>query len=247
MARGHDVKQAMVVVAIEDHFAVAGGLDGDGLFGRAFERQRHGAVKGRHHGIDVVEAFGAVEAGVDEQRIAGLGAALPDDGPVAEAGAVVGLQDTGEGGLLAGAEVVGRVDVQGAAALVGLGFGAGADLDELRGLAGDAVGVGHHEAALVLGAGGQVQNAAGKAVRDGVVQILFAAIDVFAADAEERHALFPVRFAHGAVLDRNSGVAVFVAGDGPFKAQVQQRRMFNVKLAGLGSVLRERASGGKEE
>ena len=237
----------MVAVAIEDHFSVAGGLDGDGLFGGAFERQRHGAVKGRHHGVDIVEAFGPVEAGVDEQGIAGLGAALPHDGPVAEAGAVVGLQDAGEGRLLPRAEVVGRVDVQGAAARVGLGLSAGADLDDLRGLAGDAVRVGHHEAALVLGSGGEVENAAGKAMRDGVVEVLLAAIDVLAADPHERHALFPVRFAHGAVLDRNSGVAVFVAGDGPFKAQVQQRRMFNVKLAGLGSVLRERAGGGKEE
>ena len=37
---------------------------------------------------------------MDQEHVAGLRAAFPDDGPIAQAGAVVGLQDAGEAGFL---------------------------------------------------------------------------------------------------------------------------------------------------
>ena len=83
----------------------------------------------------------------------GLRAALPNDAPIAEPGAVVGLEDAGEAGLDSLAFVIGRVDVEGAAFVGRLGFGAGCDLDGVGGLAGGAVGVGELEPAFVFGAG----------------------------------------------------------------------------------------------
>ena len=63
--------------------------------------------------------------------------------------------------------------------------------DGVGGLAGGAVRVGQLEPALVLGAGLQIQDAAGEAVGNGVVEILAAAVDVLAADADQRQRVAP--------------------------------------------------------
>ena len=70
-----------------------------GFSGVPFSVSDIDAVEGRHHRVDVVQPLGFVEAGVDQDRVARLSPALPDDAPVAEAGAVVGLQEAGEAGL----------------------------------------------------------------------------------------------------------------------------------------------------
>ena len=158
IARRHHVEQPRIAVAVEDDFAVAGRLDGDRLFFRALERQRHRAVERRHHRVDVVEPLGFVEADVDEDGVAGLRAALPHDAPVAEAGAVVRLKHAREAGLDSLALVVGRVDVERAAFFRRHGLGARRDLDDMGRLAGRAVGVGELETALVLGAGREIQD-----------------------------------------------------------------------------------------
>lgn len=134
--------------------------------------------------VDIVEALGFVEAGVEEDGVTGLGAALPNDAPIAEAGTVVGLQDAGEVGLDFRAFELGGVDVKDAAAGEGLGFGAGFDFDGVGCLAVGAVGILHGELALVFGAGLNVEDAAGEAFGDGVIKIFAAAVDVFAADAD---------------------------------------------------------------
>ena len=76
---------------------------------------------------------------MDEDCVAGFRFAFPNHTPIAQAGAVVGFQDSRKGGLLAIALVVGGIHVESAAGGGGLGFGAGSDLDGLGGLAGGAV------------------------------------------------------------------------------------------------------------
>ena len=125
MVRRHDVEQPVIAGAVEDDFAVAGRLDGDRLLRRAFERQGHGAVEGRHQRIDVVQAIGFVESGVDQDRIARPGSPFPNDAPVAQSGAVIGLQQAGETRFMSLALVVGRIDVERAAFLGRLRLGAG--------------------------------------------------------------------------------------------------------------------------
>ena len=129
----------MVGVAIEDGFTVAGGFDGDGFVGGAFECEVKGTVEGGGEGVYVVEALGAVEAGMDEDGGAGFRFLFPNHAPIAEAGALVGFEDAGEGGFLAIALVVWGIHVENAAGGGGLGFGASADFDGLGGLAGGAV------------------------------------------------------------------------------------------------------------
>ena len=88
-----------------------------------------------------------------------------------------------------------------------------------RGLAGGAVGVGELEPALVLGAGCEIQDGAGEAVGNGVVEILAAAVDVLAADADQRERVAPRGFANGPELDADGRVAVGVAGDRPIRSR----------------------------
>ena len=97
------------------------------------------AGEGRGQRVDVVQAIGAVQAGMDQDGVAGLCAFLPNHAPIAEAGAVVGVQDAGEVSAPGGALVVGGIHVESTAGGGGLGFGAGSDLDGLGGLAGGAV------------------------------------------------------------------------------------------------------------
>jgi hypothetical protein len=49
---------------------------------------------------------------VEQECVARLGAAFPNDGPIAKAGTVIGLEDAGKAGLLAVAEKIGRINMQ---------------------------------------------------------------------------------------------------------------------------------------
>ena len=71
-----------------------------GFSGVPFSGEDVGAVEGRAQRIDIVQAVGLVQAGVDQDDVAGLRFALVDLVPVAEAGAVVRGLQAGEGGLL---------------------------------------------------------------------------------------------------------------------------------------------------
>ena len=62
--------------------------------------------------VDVVQPLGLVESGMHQDRIARLCPPFPDDTPVAQPRAVVGLQEAREAGLLARALIVGRVNMQ---------------------------------------------------------------------------------------------------------------------------------------
>ena len=185
---------------------------------------------------------------MDQHRVARLRAPLPNDAPIAESRAVVGLQDTGEARLDLLALMTGRIDVQRAACFRRLRLGARLHLDSLLGLAGRAVRIGELELAFVLGARLKIQDAAGEPVGHGVVEILATAKDVLAADTHEWQRGPPCRFADGAKLHGDRRVAIRVTGDRPFEAEVQERGMFDDETSGLRAVLREscRARGEKE-
>ena len=57
------------------------------------------------------------------------------------------------------------------------------------------------------------------------------------ADAHERQRRTPLPFSGPAKLNRDGGVAVGVARDGPLEAEVVQRRVLNGEAAGADAVL----------
>src|SRR5262249_20668882 len=99
-----------------------------------------------------------IATGMEQENVTRLRAAFPDDRPVTQTGAVVGLQNAREARFLARAEIVRRVNMQSTAAIVGLGLSAGLDLDGLNRLAGDAVRVDHHKLAFVFRAGLKIED-----------------------------------------------------------------------------------------
>ena len=247
MARGHHVEEVMAAGAIEDDLAVAGGGDGDRPLARALERQRHRPVEWRHLGIHVVEPLGPVEAGVQDDRVAGLRPALPDDAPVPEPGAVVRLEQAGEARFLLRALMVGWIDVERPAGLRSLRLGARAHACGLARLSGDAIGIGQDEAALVLGVRLQVENAAREPVRDDVLEVFAAPKHLFPADAHERQRRPPGRLPGGAEGHRHRRVPVRVPANRPFESEVEERRVLDDEAAGVGAVLRGRRRAGEHE
>src|SRR5688572_24173650 len=129
---------------------------------------------------------------MEQEDVAWLCAPFPHDRPITQTGAVIGLENPREAGFLPGAEIVGRVHMQDTAAFVRLGLTAGFDLDGLSDLASHAVRVAHDEIALVFGAGLEIENRTGETVRDSVVEVLAAAVNIFATDADERKRVAPL-------------------------------------------------------
>src|SRR5262249_18370229 len=114
--RRHHVEEPMIAIAVDNHLPIAGSLDRDGLVGRAFQREGTGPIEWRHHRIDVIKAFGFIATGMEQENVTRLRAAFPDDRPVTQTGAVVGLQNAREARFLARAEIVRRVNMQSTAA-----------------------------------------------------------------------------------------------------------------------------------
>ena len=74
IAGSHHVEEPMVAVAIDHHLAIAGGLDRDRFVGRALQSKRHGSVERGHHWVHVIEAFGFIAAGMEQENVAPLSA-----------------------------------------------------------------------------------------------------------------------------------------------------------------------------
>src|ERR1019366_5525935 len=76
--RRHQVEEVLVAIAVEDDVAIAGGLDDDGLVGRAALREGVSALEGRavsgDGGIEAAidEAVVLIYTGVDKDGVAGL-------------------------------------------------------------------------------------------------------------------------------------------------------------------------------
>ena len=105
-------------------------------------------------------------------------------------------------------------------------------LRRVRRRSADAVGIGHHEARFVGGVRLEIQDAAGEHVRRDQVE------DVALVDAcspcrrDQRHRRSPGGLALLAVRDLDAGIAIGVAVDVPFEAEVDERRVLDDELAG---------------
>ena len=96
----------------------------------------------------------------------------------------------------------------------------------------DAVGIGEDEAALVLRSGLEPEDAAGEAVRHGVVEMLAPPVDLFPADPHQRQRGAPGVVANGAERHVDRCVAVGVAVDGPLEAEAVERGVLDDEPAG---------------
>ena len=83
-----------------------------------FQGKRPGAGEWRAQRVDVVQAFRTVKAGMDEYGVAGLNFVHADGGPIAAAGAVIGVLESDKARLLARAFMIGGIHVEDASALV---------------------------------------------------------------------------------------------------------------------------------
>src|SRR5262249_41061345 len=119
--------------------------------------------------------------------------------------------------------IVGRVDMQRAASFEWLRLAARFHANDVRGLAGGAVGIGQLEPALVFGPRLQVENAARESIGNRVIEVLAPPIDVLAANPDQRQRLAPRRFADRPKLYGDGRIAICVAANSPLEAEVQER------------------------
>ena len=90
IVRRHDIEEAKAAGTIEDRFAVSGAANHDRLLGRSFQGENIGAIERYSQRIDIIQTVALVQAGVNQDDVAGLRLALVDFVPVAETGAIVG-------------------------------------------------------------------------------------------------------------------------------------------------------------
>src|SRR6185503_8759564 len=91
-----------------------------------------------------------------------------------------------------------------------------------------AVGIGQHEAALVLRAGLEVEDAAGEHVRGDVLvgvpyRVSGASANDFVLQAQQGQRIAPLLFALLAIGDGNAGIAIVIAGNPPLEAERHER------------------------
>ena len=122
----HQVEQILAAVAVENHLAVARAFDRDGFVGRAALGQVIGAVEDIAHrqisgpgrAVHVMEAVAHVEAGMDQNRVAGLNPGRIGVLVIVMRQAhVVGGHQAGKCRLLLGAGPAHRIDVVNVTAL----------------------------------------------------------------------------------------------------------------------------------
>ena len=236
---GLDVEQIEVAAAVDDHLAVARRLDHDRLLRRAVGRQvirpleRRRRVDRRLVGVELVAI--RVGAGVHQDRVAGLDARPSARRGVAGAAVVVvGAHDAGERRLGLRAGVADRIDVIHLAALGRLRLGTRADGDRLgrvRGRPAHAIRIGQHEARFIRGVRLEIEDAAREHVRRHEREHVRLR-DPLALQPQQRHAGLPRAVAGFPVRHVDFGVAIRIAVDPPFEAEVDQRRRFDDEFAG---------------
>ena len=127
--------------------------------------------------------------------------------------------------------------MQHASAFIGHRLGAGADSHDMLGLSRSAVRVGEFQSAFILRARLEIEDATGKAIGHGVVQVLSGAKNTLAAYANQRQCVPPSILPRPSILHRDRRIAVVIPTDRPFKAEIMQRRMFDREPTRLRCVL----------
>ena len=137
--------------------------------------------------------------------------------------------------------------MEGSSADERMGFSPGFGFDGVGGLTGDTVGVGKLEPTFVFGARFQIEDGASEAIGYGIVEILTAPENVFAANTEKREALAPLSLTGLPVLNGDGGVTIGVALDRPLEAEVQKRWRLDVEAPCTGRVLGKKGTSSKQE
>src|SRR5438876_11047240 len=106
---------------------------------------------------------------------------------VRRAGEIRGEQ-SGECRLLLLSVISGRIDVIYLSAGRGLRFETRANGDDVFRLSVNAIGIGHHKPALVIGRGFEIENASGKSIRRDVLKSVL--VVAFVTDLAKRQAFF---------------------------------------------------------
>jgi hypothetical protein len=107
----------------------------------------------------------------------------------------------------------------------------------VNGLAADAVGIAHLEAALVFRAWLKVEDASGEGMGDGVLEMLPAPEDALASDAKQGERFPPRRFPGAPEADFDRGIPVVIPRNRPVKSEVVQSGVLNGVLARDGGIL----------
>ena len=235
----HDVEEGEVAVAVEDDLAVTRRLDGNRPLGRTVGRQVVRALEGKGAvGSAVLQVVVAVEAGVHEEGVAGAHPGTPGRGevPTAARGVVRAYQPLERRLDLRALEAMG-IDVEHPPLRVRYRLGARPHGHRPAGLSDHAVGIGHHEPRLVRRVGLQVEDAPREHVRNDDVELI-SDEDPLALQAQEGQRRRPLRLALPAIRRLHRRVPVVVALDGPFEAEVDQRRRLDQELSRRDRVLR---------
>ena len=228
------VEQCEVTVAVEDHLAVARRLDRDrplrcpvrGEVVRPVERLR--AVHDRIGRVLIAVVF--VDTGMNEQRVTRTHARPPGRRVVRpRTRQVVGAQQAFKCRLgFCPSETV-RVDMERPPITRGHWLRPRADGDDLARFAAHAVRISQHELRLVARAGLEIQDAAGKHVRHGDVD-LPPGLDALSIEPQQRQPRSPRRLAGLPIRHVNSRRVVGVALDQPLKPEIDQRRRVDDKF-----------------
>ncbi len=176
VVRGHQVEDVVVAVAVEDHLAVARALDHDRLVGRAARGEVIRAIEWRAIGSRVriepriVEARVLVDTGVHENRVARLHARRIGDRVIGLIRPqIISTHQAVERRLLHLTFIAGRINVIDVAARSRRRHLARMHRHVLFDGAARAIRIAQHETAFVIGIRLEIEHAAGKHVRRGVV------------------------------------------------------------------------------
>ncbi len=111
-----------------------------------------------------------------------------------------------------------------------LGLGTCANRDDVLGLALDAIGIAQHEAALVVGPGFEIEDAACEHVGGDELKRVF--VDALVIQAQQRKSWLPGLVAFFAIRDRDRGIVVVVPVDLPFKSERDKGGAFGDEFFG---------------
>ena len=222
---GLHIEEVEIAAAVEHHRPVARRLDDDGLVRRAVGGEVIGAFH-RFGGIDAAVAgvefrVIAIGPGMDQDDVAGLYPGARGGHRIAAAAiGIVGTHQVVERSRFLRAFPVARIDMINMAAGCGHGLGAGLHRHRPDRLA--AIRIAERQLHFIGRVFLQIENRSSEHVGHLDIEDAFALIDAFMLKPQQRHRRLPGAVALLAIRHRHLRVAVVVAPDHPFKAQIDQ-------------------------